>query len=93
MGVLAEVDLVAVETLAKATARRIEYEKQLEEEGATILNPESGLVKVNPIYRLIREERDFEHRVLREFGATPSSRTRVHAQPEAARQRGDGILD
>lgn len=75
--VLTEADLIALEKLAKATAERVKYERQLDEAGP-LYRTKSGYVQVSPLYSVVSGLRETELKLLREFGMTPSSRTRVN---------------
>lgn len=91
--VLTEADLTALEKLASATAERVRYEETLsksgpllrhvkqvkvgaDKEGAPIFR-ESVWPMVNPLWNVISTIREFELKLLREFGMTPSARTKV----------------
>jgi P27 family predicted phage terminase small subunit len=74
--VLTEADLMALENLAGATADRIEYETKLAETGP-LYKCSTGYVMVSPLFSIVDRLKNREFQLLREFGMTPSSRTRV----------------
>lgn len=79
--VLTEADLIALENLAGATADRIEHEGRLTESGP-LYKTSSGYVQISPLFSVVDRLKERELKLLREFGMTPSSRTRVQMTPE-----------
>jgi P27 family predicted phage terminase small subunit len=81
--VLTEADLMALENLAMATADRIEHETSLAKTGP-LYKTGTGYVMVSPLFSVVNKLKKRELELLREFGMTPSSRTRVQttAAPE-----------
>jgi P27 family predicted phage terminase small subunit len=74
--VLTEADLIALENLAGATADRIANEANLAKTGP-LYKTSWGEVRISPLFNLVAQLKDRELKLLREFGMTPSSRTRV----------------
>jgi len=77
--IVTEVDLTMLAQLAAATAEKLEFERKLAETGPLYKSPKTGYVQISPLYSLVSAARDREYRLLREFGASPSSRTGVQA--------------
>ena len=76
MRVLTEADRTALATLATASAEREENDEQLRKSG-TIYRVPGGAVRISPLFKVGMALRDRELKLLREFGLTPSARTRV----------------
>jgi P27 family predicted phage terminase small subunit len=74
--VLTEADLIALEGLATATAERIEQEVKLATAGP-LYKTGTGYIIISPLFSVVDRLRDRELKLLREFGMTPASRTRV----------------
>jgi len=95
LSVVTEADLVALGKLAKTTAERVKNEDILDKAGPIFLHKKkvkSGVTEdgkpiyeqvtypiVSPVYGVVSAMRKQELELLREFGMTPSSRTRVQA--------------
>jgi P27 family predicted phage terminase small subunit len=78
MRVLTEADRTALATLAKASAEREENDEHLRISGTITQYPKgTGPVRISPVYKVGIAMRDRELKLLREFGLTPSARTRV----------------
>lgn len=76
MRVLTEADRTALETLATASAEREDNDAQLRKTG-TIYQVPGGAVRISPLFKIGMALRERELKLLREFGLTPSARTRV----------------
>ena len=76
MRVLTEADRTALETLATASAEREQNDEQLRKVGPIYQVP-GGAVRISPLFKIGMALRDRELKLLREFGLTPSARTRV----------------
>ena len=77
--VLTEADLVMLGKLARGTGERVEQEEQYLKTGPLYKSPKSGHVRLSPMYLIVTALREQESKLLREFGMSPSSRTRVNA--------------
>lgn len=76
MRVLTEADLVALEGLALVTTQRIEQEANLAKAGP-LYKTSTGYITISPQFFIVGQLRERELKLLREFGLTPSARTRV----------------
>lgn len=76
MRVLTEADRTALATLATASAEREDNDAQLRKAG-TIYHVPGGAVRISPLFKIGMALRERELKLLREFGLTPSARTRV----------------
>jgi P27 family predicted phage terminase small subunit len=77
--IVTETDLGMLSQLTVATAERVEFERKLAAAGPLYVAPKTGYIQISPLYSLVSSARDREYRLLREFGASPSSRTAVQA--------------
>src|SRR5262245_30387371 len=71
--------------LAKTTTERISQEEQLRKSGP-LYKTTSGYIQVSPLFSVVSTLRERELKLLREFGMTPSSRTRVQVAREEKTQ-------
>ena len=76
MRVLTQADRTALATLATASAEREQNDAQLRKAGPIYQVP-GGAVRVSPLFKVGSILRDRELKLLREFGLTPSARTRI----------------
>ncbi len=80
LGLLTRIDTAALEAYCVAYARWVEAEEQVDATGGSVIATSNGNLIQNPwlavANRAMKEMRDW----LREFGMTPSSRSRVHVQ-------------
>lgn len=84
MGVMTEADRFALEALCLAWQRWREAEAMIDEFGALVRHPKTGLPVRNPALEVAGTERATVLRLLSEFGLTPAARTRVKtAKPKA----------
>jgi P27 family predicted phage terminase small subunit len=91
MGVLAEVDGVALGLLCTDIAELERVQGDLGRTGYLIKNPGTNRIRVNPLVQVVS---DLSRRVLvglREFGLSPASRSRVETTPGFNRE-GDSTL-
>ena len=73
---LTEADRTALGLLASTSAKREENDEQLRKTG-TLYNVPGGAVRISPLVKIGVILFDREWKLLREFGGSPSSRTRV----------------
>lgn len=91
MGVLAEVDGVALGLLCNDIAELERVQGDLSRTGYLIKNPGTNRIRVNPLVQVVS---DLSRRVLvglREFGLSPASRSRVETTQGFSRQ-GDSTM-
>ena len=74
-----------MEALARTTTERIAQEEQLRKSGP-LYKSKSGYIQVSPLFSVVSTLRERELKLLREFGMTPSSRTRVQVTREEETQ-------
>lgn len=79
LGVLTECDQVALAQFAEDLAEIEACDHELSERGLVISDDKKSFV--NPLVRIRNEAKDRVLRYLKEFGLTPSARTRVSAKP------------
>lgn len=80
-GYVGKVDLNVFEQLCKVYAEMIEMEEEVK--GKTkIMKGKNGQPIVNPYYVLLSQTRDTYLKLCREFGFTPSSRTRIRLEQQ-----------
>lgn len=76
---LTEVDRTALAAYCQAYGRWVDAEKQLRKTGPVIKSP-SGYPILNPYVSLVKAYMTQMHRMLVEFGMTPSSRSRLRIE-------------
>lgn len=82
MKVLAEADYIALANLCQAYSTLISAQRQLNKTGI-LYKSKSGYIQQSPLLGIIHTQTTIVNNLLREFGLTPSSRTRVATvQPE-----------
>jgi P27 family predicted phage terminase small subunit len=81
MKVLTEADYIALGNLCQAYSTLIEAQKHLNKGGILFKTP-SGYIQQNPLLGIIRAQTNIVNGLLREFGLTPSSRTRIAIEKE-----------
>lgn len=74
--VLTNIDHVALAMLCTAIAEMFEIQKQLDATGV-MMKGRGGIPVMSPLFRAARAKQADVHRMLVEFGMTPSSRTRI----------------
>lgn len=74
--VLTNIDTVALAMLCTSIAEMFELQKQLDDTGM-LIKGRGGIPVISPLFRALRAKQADVHKMLVEFGMTPSSRTRV----------------
>ena len=92
MKVLTEADYIALASLCQAYSRLVKAEGKLSEAGMLYKTP-SGYVQQSPLLAIINTSNETISRLCREFGLTPSSRTRIQMPSSEEEHQNDGILD
>jgi len=80
MGVLTEGDDAALAAYCQAFERFVEAERKIRQSGL-LIKTTGGNVIQNPLVGVANRAMEIMHKFLTEFGLTPSSRTRVAANP------------
>lgn len=80
MRVLTEADGVALGNLCDSYSTMIQARRRLRETGMLLKTP-SGYVQQNPLLNIANAAMETVNKLLREFGLTPSSRSRIYAEP------------
>ena len=81
MRVLTEADYIALGNLCQAYSTLIDAQRHLNKGGILFKTP-NGYIQQNPLLAIIRTQMHIVNDLLREFGLTPSSRTRLIAEKE-----------
>lgn len=81
--IITDLDTAAFAAYCSSYARWLEATALLAKSPVVIKNRHGDLV-LNPLLRVVRESQDQYTRALAEFGMSPVSRTRVHAEQPAA---------
>src|SRR3954453_11760521 len=82
MKVLTEADYIALANLCQAYSTLVNAQKQMNKTGI-LYKSKSGYIQQSPLLGIIHTQTTIVNNLLREFGLTPSSRTRVAiAEPE-----------
>src|SRR5579863_8823625 len=92
MKLLTEADYVALGNLCAAYSRMVKAERKLAEAGL-LYKTQSGYVQQSPLLAIINSSVETITKLCREFGLTPSSRSRIQLLSSENQQAGDGILD
>jgi P27 family predicted phage terminase small subunit len=92
MGILSEVDRAALAGYCAAYGRWVEAERQVRKYGTIVTSPDKGFPMKSPYLCIAESSLDQMRRLLVEFGLTPSSRSRVHVDPEQRGSRLDEFL-
>ena len=92
MKLLTEADYMALGNLCQAYSRMIKAERKLAESGL-LYKTQSGYVQQSPLISIINSSVETITRLCREFGLTPSSRSRIQLMSSENPQTSDGILD
>jgi len=74
------VALTALGMLAKARVKVDEFRRQLDTEGYSVTNPRTMNLQINPIAVQLRFQETLVLKLLKEFGATPTSRPGVSVE-------------
>ena len=80
-GLLTNVDVPAFATYCEAWAEWRRATNDLNRVGALVRTP-NGYPILNPLHSVVKNAFERQHKLLAEFGMTPSSRTRVKGQPK-----------
>jgi P27 family predicted phage terminase small subunit len=92
MKILTEADYIALANLCQAYSRMVRVEKKLAE-GGLLYKTQSGYVQQSPLLSVINSSVETITKLCREFGLTPSSRSRIQLLAKDRDQSGDEILD
>ena len=84
MKVLTEADYIALANLCQAYSTLVIAQKQMNKTGI-LYKSKSGYIQQSPLLGIIHTQTTIVNNLLREFGLTPSSRTRVAIVPLPAR--------
>lgn len=82
-GYISYIDLGIFEQLCKVYAELISLENEITPKTPRIMKDKNGRPIVNPYYVLLQQTRDTFLKLSREFGFTPSSRTRIRLETQA----------
>jgi len=82
MGVLAEIDAVALAAYCEAYASWVDAVEKLRQFGKIVKAPKSGHPMPNPYVSIANQALDHMRKFATEFGMTPSSRSRIRAGEE-----------
>jgi len=82
MGVLTEADYMALGTLCQAFSTMAKAQDQLNKTGILFKTP-NGYVQQSPLVSIVNQNADLVTKLCREFGVTPSARSRVNAQEKS----------
>ena len=82
LGLLTNIDRAALALYCQAWARWLEAEKALKTYGVMVKSP-NGFPMQSPYLAVANKAMEQIRAMLTEFGMSPSSRTRVHAAPQA----------
>lgn len=85
MRVLTEADSIALANLCVDYSLLQQAQESLAKTGLLTKTPKSGVIHQNPLLNVVAVTTDRVTRGLREFGMTPSSRSRVQAAPQDPR--------
>lgn len=88
LGLLARLDRAALANYCQAWGRWIEAEEALRKFGVMVKSP-NGFPMQSPYLAVVNRAMEQIRAMLAEFGMSPSSRTRVHAQPGGAEAEDD----
>ena len=76
MKVLTEADYIALANLCQAYSTLVNAQKQMNKTGI-LYKSKSGYIQQSPLLGIVHTQTTIVNNLLREFGLTPSSRTRV----------------
>jgi P27 family predicted phage terminase small subunit len=92
MKLLTEADYIALANLCQAYSRMVKAERKLAEAGL-LYKTQSGYVQQSPLLSIINSSVETISKLCKEFGLTPSSRSRIQLMSSENQQGDDGILD
>ena len=81
MRVLTEADGIALANLCQAYSTMVKAQEQLTHSGL-LFKTKSGYVQQSPLLGIVNSQMEIIHRLCREFGLTPSARSRMLAAEE-----------
>jgi P27 family predicted phage terminase small subunit len=84
MRILSEADYMALSTLCQAYSTMAKAQEQLNATGILFKTP-SGYVQQSPLISIVNQNAELVTKLCREFGVTPSARSRVNAEPPESR--------
>ncbi len=82
VGLLTRIDRAALAAYCQAWARWVEAEGQLKKFGVIVKSP-NGYPMQSPLLAIANKALEQMRKFLTEFGMTPASRTRIHANPDS----------
>ena len=85
MRVLTEADYIALGNLCQAYSTMIDAQKKLSKAGV-LYRTKSGYVQQSPLLGIVNSQMTLINALVREFGLTPSSRTRVSSIAEPRKE-------
>jgi len=89
-GVLSELDGAGLALLCTAWGRWVQAEQEIRKYGPIVKAPKTGVPMQNPWLSVANKAMEQMMKVLPEFGMTPASRSRIHAE---APEEKDELLD
>jgi P27 family predicted phage terminase small subunit len=92
MKLLTEADYISLGNLCQAYSTMVKAQKKLTESGL-LFKTSSGYVQQSPLLGVVNTCMETITRLCREFGLTPSSRSRMQVPSAGSEQPGDGVLD
>src|SRR3954463_3792851 len=92
MKVLTEADYIALANLCQTYSTLMNAQKQMNKTGI-LYKSKSGYIQQSPLLGIIHTQTTIVHNLLREFGLTPSSRTRVAIVEPPKRPNPFAMLD
>ena len=79
MRVLTEADGIALANLCQAISTMVKAQEQMNKNGI-LYKTKSGYIQQSPLLGIVNSQVEIINRLCREFGLTPSSRTRIMAE-------------
>ena len=92
MKLLTEADYISLGNLCQAYSTMVKAQTKLTESGL-LFKTSSGYVQQSPLLGVVNTCMETITRLCREFGLTPSSRSRMQVPSAGSEQPGDGVLD
>lgn len=91
-GVLTDADTIPLGNLCEAYATLKKAQEQLDKTGLLVKAP-SGYIMQSPLVSIVNSSMEMVNKLCREFGMTPSSRTRLEVDPNNHRNGRPGKMD
>ena len=91
-GVLSKTDRAALEIYCETYSQWRQAIKLIQTKGITVVDDETGEVKVAPWYRIAETAGKACRALLEQFGCTPSSRGRVKAEKESEKDEFEELM-